>query len=71
MSLLCNRLLPVKTIQLFYGYLTSNLQAEVSWNATIAQRQEAHCKFVKTFIFLSNVIDYQCGLFWSTYGDVW
>ena len=59
------------TIQLFYGYLTSNFQAEVSWNATIAQRQEAHCEFVNTFIFLSNLIDDQCGFLWSAYGDVW
>ena len=59
------------TIKLFYGYLTSNFQAEVSWNDKIAQRQKAHCEFVNTFIFLSNLIDDQCGFLWSAYGDVW
>ena len=54
-----------------HGYLTSNFQAKVSWNATITQRQKAHCEFVNTFIFLNNLIDYQCGLLWSAYGDVW
>ena len=53
------------------GYLTSNFQAKVSWNATITQRQKAHCEFVNTFIFLNNLIDYQCGLLWSAYGDMW
>lgn len=53
------------------GYLTSNFQAEVSWNATITQRQKAHCEFVNTFIFLCNLINYQCGFLWSTYSDVW
>ena len=54
-----------------HGCLTSNFQAKVSWNTTIAQSQKAHCEFVNTFIFLSNLIDYQCGLLWSAYGDVW
>ena len=54
-----------------HGYLTSNFQAKVSWNATITQRQKAHCEFVNTFIFLNNLINYQCGLLWSAYGDVW
>ena len=54
-----------------HGYLTSNFQAKVSWNATITQRQKAHCEFVNTFIFLINLIDYQCSLLWSAYGDVW
>ena len=58
-------------LSFLHGYLTSNFQAKVSWNATITQRQKAHCEFVHTFIFLCNLINYQCGFLWSTYSDVW